>query len=193
MGIHAIPDDEDLVSFVEALRAPTGSWISGVGTLTDVVLSVPGDGAEVSREFPGVHALVGLSGPVTGPLMATLATPGALVGGRVLRGRATGVTVFVQDAVPVAASKVPTGRGTPLRSGAAALGDDEAEEAPKFGDRVDHFVFGLCDVMVVREERMKIRDVGGGRLREIHLGAVKVLPPVEEDGRRVFKLVRRGN
>jgi hypothetical protein len=83
-------------------------------------------------------------------------------------------------------------RGTPLRADPASLADDEAEEAPKFGDRVDHFVFGLCDVMVVREERMKIRDAGGGKLREIHLGAVKVLKPVEQDGRRVFKLARRG-
>ena len=59
------------------------------------------------------------------------------------------------------------------------------------GQRVDHFVFGLCDVMVVREERMKIRDAAGGKLREIHLRAVKVLKPTVEDGRRVFKLARR--
>jgi hypothetical protein len=125
--------------------------------------------------------------------MATLASPGALAGGRIVRGRATGVAVFVQEPARAADTGKPLpGKGTPLRSAPAGLADDEAEEAPKFGDRIDHFVFGLCDVMVVREERMKIRDVGGGRLREIHLGAVKVLPPVEQDGRRVFKLVRRG-
>jgi hypothetical protein len=45
--------------------------------------------------------------------------------------------------------------------------------------------------MVVREERMKIRAAAGGKLREIHLRAVKVLKPTVEDGRRVFKLARR--
>jgi hypothetical protein len=38
---------------------------------------------------------------------------------------------------------------------------------------------------------MKIRDAVGGKLREIHLRAVKVLKPTVEDGRRVFKLARR--
>lgn len=70
--------------------------------------------------------------------------------------------------------------------------EEETEEAPKYGDRVHHFVFGLCDVMVVRGDRLKIRDLKGpGRLREIHLNAVKVLPPTVEDGKRVFKLVKR--
>jgi hypothetical protein len=125
--------------------------------------------------------------------MATLATAGALAGGRLVRGRASGVTVFVHAPGSAASSgKAVPVRGTPLRADPAALADDAAEEAPKFGDRVDHFVFGLCDVMVVREERMKIRDVGGGKLREIHLRAIKVLQPVEQDGRRVFKLARRG-
>ena len=46
--------------------------------------------------------------------------------------------------------------------------------------------------MTVRGERMKIRDVHGpGRLREIHLTAVKVLAPTVEDGKRVFKLAKR--
>ncbi len=70
--------------------------------------------------------------------------------------------------------------------------DDEAEESPRFGDYVDHFVFGLCEVMVVRGDRMKIRDVKPpAKLREIHTGAMKILRPVERDGRRVFPLVRR--
>ncbi len=64
---------------------------------------------------------------------------------------------------------------------------------PRYGDRVEHFVFGLCDVMVVREGRMKIKEAtGDGKLREIHLGAVTVGRPALQDGRRVFKLERRG-
>lgn len=194
MTVRAIPDDEDLVSFVEGLALAAGSWVSGIGTLADAVLALPGtDGTEVSREFPGVHALVGFAGPAGGPWMATLASPGTVAGGRVVSGRARGVTLLVQEPAPGSAGKAPApaARGTPLRPSTPA-DDDEADEAPRFGDRVEHFVFGLCDVMVVREERMKIRDAGGGKLREIHLGAVKVLKPVEQDGRRVFKLVRRG-
>jgi hypothetical protein len=70
--------------------------------------------------------------------------------------------------------------------------DDESDELPRYGDRVDHFTFGLCDVMVVRGDRMKIRDVHGtGRLREVHLRVLKVLHPEVRDGKRVFKLARR--
>ena len=192
MGLYVIPDDEDLVSFVEGLALPEGSWVSAVGTLSDAVLSVPSaDAGDVSREFPGAQALVGFGGPGQGPFMATLASVGGVAGGRVVRGRAKGVTLVVQESSPGSAGKQPAARGTPLRPSTPA-DDDEADEAPRFGDRVDHFVFGLCDVMVVRGERMKIRDAGGGKLREIHLGAVKVLKPVDQDGRRVFKLARRG-
>jgi len=191
MGVRVIPDDEELVAFVEGLGLSEGSWVSGVGTLVDAVLSLPsGDAEEVSREFPGVHALIGFAGPARGPFMGTLASTGGVAGGRVVRGRSKGVTLLVQEPSPGVAGKAPAARGTPLRASTPG-DDDEAEEAPRFGDRIDHFVFGLCDVMVVREERMKIRDVGGGKLREIHLRAVKVLKPVEQDGRRVFKLARR--
>jgi hypothetical protein len=70
--------------------------------------------------------------------------------------------------------------------------DDESPESPRYGDRVEHFAFGLCDVMVVREGRMKIRPVGGGNLKEIQVSAVRVMKPSERDGKRVFVLARRG-
>ncbi len=73
-----------------------------------------------------------------------------------------------------------------------AASDEESAELPRYGDRVDHFAFGLCDVMVVREGRMKIRPVGGGNLKEIQVSAVRVLGPEERDGKRVFRLSRRG-
>jgi hypothetical protein len=67
-----------------------------------------------------------------------------------------------------------------------------AEPVPKYGDQVEHPTFGLCDVMVVREQRMKIRLVGaGGHMKEISVGALKVHPPEDRGGKRVFKLTKR--
>ena len=73
-----------------------------------------------------------------------------------------------------------------------AEGEVEASELPRFGDQVDHPVFGLCDVMLVKERRiMKIREVASMRLREIHLSAVRVLVPSIVSKKRVFRLTRR--
>jgi hypothetical protein len=87
------------------------------------------------------------------------------------------------------------GTGGRLRAASGAADEDEDDESdvmPEFKDRVIHPVFGLCDVMVVKGERLKIRDVEGpNRLREIHLGVMKVLPPVVRDGVRVFRLTKR--
>lgn len=190
MGTERVPDGEDVVEYLANLPGPSVAWVAGVGTVTDVALSVVDDAGETPRTLPGTSQLLSLSGPPTGPLMVTVAgADGALRGGRLLRAVAGEVSVLLFDAA--AARKVAAPANRPARPSPAG-DDDEADEAPRYGDRVDHFVFGLCDVMVVREERMKIRDVsGGGKLREIHLGAVKVLKPTIEDGRRVFKLARK--
>jgi hypothetical protein len=70
--------------------------------------------------------------------------------------------------------------------------EDEADVLPAYKDRVVHPTFGLCDVMVVRGQRLKIREVEvPHRLRDIHLSVMKVLRPVEENGHRTFRLVKR--
>jgi hypothetical protein len=132
--------------------------------------------------------------------MAVLARAAAdgvkLFGGRLVKARSAGVSIAVEEwhALPPQNPATPE-TAAPGWSGLAPnlpSDDDEADEVPKFGDRVDHFVFGLCDVMVVRGERMKIREVKGpGKLREIHVGPFKVLRPVEVDGKRVFRLMKR--
>ena len=190
MGAEHVPEGEDVVTYLAGLPAAAGSWVAGAGIVMDVALSVLGDAGETPRSLPGKAQLLSLSGPPGGPLMATIAGPSGVVGGRLVEARAAAVTVFLFDA---AATQSTAGTATRPRPAAPPVNDDdEADEAPRYGDRVDHFVFGLCDVMVVREERMKIRDVsGGGKLREIHLRAVKVLKPTIEDGRRVFKLARK--
>jgi len=212
-----IPDGDDIVAFAAAL--PADDYVTASGWVEGVELSVPRSGADEVRAVPGRVALLSLSGPASGPLMAVLSRPDGegVVGGRLLKARSSGVTLGViagGSAVPDASrprsepvaprtaesaqSPGKPGAQSPAASGWAGLAaiphedDDETDEAPKFGDRVHHFVFGLCDVMVIRGERMKIRDVHGpGRLREIHLNAVKVLAPTVEDGKRVFKLAKR--
>jgi hypothetical protein len=217
-----VPDGDEIVAFIAGL--PSGAFVTASGWVEGVELSVARPSGDDVRAVPGRLALLSLSGPVEGPLMAVLSEPGGegLVGGRLVKARAAGVSIGVAGAAHDAGSPRDSGRGqapgpevrppadrageaSPARSApsttasawakVAAISqddDDETDEAPKYGDRVHHFVFGLCDVMVVRGERMKIRDVHGpGRLREIHLNAIKVLPPTVEDGKRVFKLTRR--
>jgi hypothetical protein len=213
---HRIPEGDEVVAFVAAL--PSGAYVAASGWVEGVEISVTRSGADEVHAVPGRVALLSLSGPSSGPLMVVLSRSDGegLVGGQLLKARSAGVTVGVAaggTGAP-AARGAPAGEASPLvskgaqkaqKSGPPTVGapgwaalaaiqhdDDETDEAPKYGDRVNHFVFGLCDVMVVRGERMKIRDVHGpGRLREIHLNAVKVLAPTVEDGKRVFKLAKR--
>lgn len=189
MGAEHVPEGEDVVAYLAGLADSAGSWVAGAGVVIDVTLSVLADTGETSRSLPGRAQLLSLTGPPGGPLMATIAGASGVEGGRLVEARAEAVTVFLFDA---AVARSAAGAAARPRPAPPPNDDDEADEAPRYGDRVDHFVFGICDVMVVREERMKIRDVsGGGKLREIHLRAVKVLKPTIEDGRRVFKLARK--
>lgn len=66
------------------------------------------------------------------------------------------------------------------------------KQVPARGDCVQHFKFGLCDVVKVQDRRITVRDVNGpGRFREISLAHVEIEPPKERDGKRVFPLKRR--
>lgn len=72
----------------------------------------------------------------------------------------------------------------------------EAEHVPLVpepGDLVEHFAFGLCEVLMGDDERLKIRDVtGSGRIREIRLDMLRVAGPDERGGKRLYRLARRG-
>lgn len=201
MTIQSVPGGEDLIAIIGLLTAGPGAWLSGVGAVEDAELLVAMGEEDVARIAPGRSTLVALSGPVGGPWMAILArADGAGVGivaGRLVKARSAGMTLSIASGESAAVQAAPapaaarTG-ATPRHPAPPKEADDESEEGPRFGDFVDHFVFGLCEVMVIRGDRMKIRDVKPpGKLREIHTGAVKVLHPVERDGRRVFPLVRR--
>lgn len=186
-----IPDGEDVPEFLGRLGTTEGVWVAAVGTVSSADLAVAGPEGEVTRSVEGDATLVSLMGPARGPLMAVLATAVGVVGGRLIRANAAGVGFTLLGAAPAAQGSAPS-RAAPPPAGKGAPGEDEeADELPLQGDRIDHFVFGLCDVMVVQGERFKIREVGGGKLREIHVGPFRLSKPVVRDGKRVFKLVKR--
>lgn len=66
-------------------------------------------------------------------------------------------------------------------------------ELPRARDRVEHPAFGLCEVLLVRGDRAKVRALrGASRLRELSLSVFEVAPPEDRDGVRVFRLSKRG-
>lgn len=86
------------------------------------------------------------------------------------------------------------GRAAARAADEQRLEEDEEPEVlePERGDLVQHFAFGLCEVLIANGDRLTIRDVSGpGRIREIRIGMLIVHPPTERDGKRVFKLSRR--
>jgi hypothetical protein len=162
------------------------------------------------------------AGPL-GVVLARAAGAGnEVVAGQLLSGRASGVTAWLQAVGPVASvGVVPEEVTTPAApslqrsapaanvatapGGWAALAQAAAEASrvdepepeddawPERGDRVQHFVFGLCDVLMVTGDRYKIRDVhGSGRVREIAIEHFDVRRLPDREGKRVFKLAKRG-
>jgi hypothetical protein len=81
---------------------------------------------------------------------------------------------------------------------AAAEQQVEEEEEPEVldperGDLIQHFAFGVCEVLTVNGDRLMIRDTAGpGRIREIRIDMLVIHPPTERNGKRLFKLSRRG-
>jgi hypothetical protein len=68
--------------------------------------------------------------------------------------------------------------------------DDSGEPEP--GDHVQHFAFGLCEVLTAAGDRLVIRDLSrAGRIREISTDMLMIHAPTEVEGKRVFRLTRR--
>lgn len=82
---------------------------------------------------------------------------------------------------------------TAAASAAARAGDEHGDSSsPEAGDLVDHFAFGLCEVVTSDGERLRIRDLDGPkRVREVALTMLKVSGPTDSDGKRLFQLTRR--
>jgi hypothetical protein len=102
-----------------------------------------------------------------------------------------------EKAAAPAAPAVPAAAGWAAAAHAAAAAnleeEDEEPARPERGDLVRHFAFGLCEVLQSTGDRLKLRDTHGpGRIREIAIDMLEISPPTEQNGKRVFKLSRKG-
>jgi len=186
----------------------------------DVELTLGSDGALVRRTFRGRFALAQLGGPLGGPYGVTLSRAVGdrveVIAGVLVRGRSGGVSalcVSAGDSLPRARSdaapdesvtpreapepafaKRPLTSAFAARVGAIEAPIEEVEEAafPEPGDSVEHFAFGVCEVLSVTGDRLVLRDLKGkGRVREIASERLSITGPVEHQGRRLFRLDRR--
>ncbi len=177
----------------EALDQAAGgpAWIQATGVVDDPEVCLAGEpGVRVHK---GRYTLVSLVGQAGGPYGVTVvrAGPGGneLFAGHLVRARVVDLSAAAlpfEQAASWASIAVATAE-------AASEPEPEEAEMPDVGDRVEHFAFGLCNVVSSDGERLRIRSLGGhGRVREISLSMLEVGRPVASGGRRVFKLLKRG-
>ena len=71
--------------------------------------------------------------------------------------------------------------------------EDSVETYPDVNDLVNHFHFGECEVMGSDGERIKLRQIKDGRMREVALAMLKIEGPSTDaaTGKRLFKLSRK--
>lgn len=216
----SIADGENVLDALAEACGKGDGWLSGVGHVDSVELRVAGEGADVRKQLRGRFTLAQLSGPFGGPYFATLSRHSSqqgteLVAGQLLAARSAGVITTLWGAAstvrelvdaappraaeqpaPAAAAVVPAASGwaAAAQAVAAELTEDEEEPAqPERGDLVRHFAFGLCEVLQEAGDRLKLRDLHGpGRIREIALDMLEISPAGEHNGKRVFKLSRKG-
>jgi hypothetical protein len=208
----------DIVEALNEACAGLDGWVQAVGTVDSLELRVAGEGVHPRRAAPGRWSLTSLAGATGGPYVVTVARATKagieVLGGELLSGRSEGVTAFVTSTgaaarrdEPAAAAPEPAPTRAPepkpasswasaaMQSAAATQQSDEPDDEPEPpgpGDLVQHFAFGLCEVLMGDDERLKIRDLKGpGRIREIRLDMLVVGAPTERDGKRVFRLDRK--
>ncbi|MES1188042.1 MAG: hypothetical protein ABUL60_29765 [Myxococcales bacterium] len=109
--------------------------------------------------------------------------------------RAEAPAAAPEKAATPAAAPATGGWAAAAQAAAAAnaVEEDEEPRRPQRGDLVRHFAFGLCEVLQDTGDRLKLRDTHGpGRIREIAVDMLEISPPTELNGKRVFKLSRKG-
>jgi len=189
----SIADGEDLLSALRRETLGVDGWVQAVGALDQIELKYVGQGADRRRALTGRATLASLSGPIGGSYGVVLVRETSagleLHAGLLLGARSCGVSALISHASVtdwISAAKASADL-------ASAQPEEEEEGVPEVGDRVRHFAFGFCDVLMVAADRLKIRDTQGtGKVREISIERLKVVGPTEEDGKRVFTLVRKG-
>jgi len=216
-----VADGENLLDALAEACGPGDGWVAAVGHVDSVELRVAGEGADVRKQLRGRLTLAQLSGPFGGPYFATLSrhtSLGAeLLAGQLLAARSAAVTATLwiaqgsvrelvdaappraeaPAAAPAPAAAAPAAAGWAAAAHAAAAAnaveEDEEPKRPQRGDLVRHFAFGLCEVLQDTGDRLKLRDMHGqGRIREIAVDMLEISPPTEQNGKRTFKLSRKG-
>jgi len=217
----SVAPGRDIVEALNEACAGLDGGVQAVGTVDALELRVACEGVPPRRAASGRWSLTSLAGATGGPYAVTLARATKagieVLGGELLSGRSEGVTAFVTSTGAAARrdepSSVPAAEHEPTRARApepqpasswasAAMQSaavtrqseepDDEPELPGPGDLVQHFAFGLCEVLMGDDERLKIRDLKGpGRIREIRLDMLVVGAPSERDGKRVFRLDRK--
>jgi hypothetical protein len=124
-----------------------------------------------------------------------------VLGGVLVRARSAGVMVAVQaasasDVGAAASAPSPWMKAAAVSAAVTArqVADDDDVPSPEAGDLVDHFAFGLCEVVTSDGDRLRLRDAKqpGGRIREVSMSMLNVLEPTQSEGKRLFRLARRG-
>lgn len=209
------------VELVEALShafAKHRGWVQATGFVENAELKIGADAADVRRTFRGRFALAHLAGPLGGPYGVTLSRMDGdrleVIAGVLVSARSEGVSAICISAsgdTPVVHAEAPVPANEPgpavrpLRgpkpgsfaarvgvSGAPDDDDDESTPLPERGDLVEHFAFGICEVLTVTGERIVLRDLRGpGRIREIASDRLTVTGPTEHDGKRLYRLTRK--
>lgn len=210
---HTLPPGTDIRKALLALSEEQTGWIMASGVVEALELRIDG----VPRRIDGKSPIVSLSGPCGGPYMIALSRSGQVLAGELDNARSAGMTIILipsepgeapkavakpasaSSSAPPAAKPQSTGKGGWAASALASAEitrDAEPQDVPNAmpgaGDVVEHFVFGLCEVLMGDEDTLKIRDLHGrGRVREIRMEMLKVSGPKARDGKRLFKLERR--
>lgn len=211
---RAIVPGIDLLAALASEFGGRGGYVQASGWVEDVELSLPLSESDVTRSYRGRFVLAQLSGPVGGPYGATLARAAGegteMLAGVLVRARSAGVsaccvgTGFVRleatrpavgeasrPLVPATAGRGAGFASRVLAGGLPSTDEDEAEE-PEPGDLVQHFAFGLCEVVRVSGDQLTLRDRKSGRIREVRHGFLKITGPVEHEGKRLFELKKPG-
>ncbi len=218
-AFRSIPSGGELLEALDGAFGRHRGWIQATGFVDDIELRLGSEGADVRRTFRGRFALAALGGPLGGPYGATLSRLSGdkveVLAGVLVRARSGGVQALCISAGDAPSrvlaeipgvdelalpaqnpgfAKRPLVSAFAAKVGVARPAPDEAAEepTPERGDLVEHFAFGICEVLSVTGDRLTLRDSRGqGRTREIALERLSVNGPVEHEGRRLFRLSRR--
>ena len=163
-----VQSGENLASALSALSQ--GAWLTAVGDVEAVELSLAYADGSADKSLSGRWTLASLAGPAGGPFWVVLSrlteTGVSVVAGQLKQATSCGVHVFGQGGAEAEVASEPAAQPTaPAKSDWAAQAkaaapraapEPEEEVWPEVGDLVDHFAFGLCDVLMASDDRLKI-------------------------------------